>query len=440
LRKSIKIYDIQKLAIPAVISGIAEPILSITDTIVVGNMTENATISLGAVGIVGTFIATLIWVLGQTRSVFASIISQALGQKNLENVKSLPAQGILLVISSSILIILIAYFNSGGLFYFYGAAENQLKFCVEYFDIRIWGLPFTLLTIAVFGIFRGLQNTYYPMIIAITGASLNILLDIVFVYGVDGLISPMYIKGAAYASLISQLTMAILAAILLYKKTDFRLTIKFPFHSKIKTFILMLGNLAIRTISLNVALNLCVIYATNYGEEFIAAHTIAIQIWLFAAFVIDGYSSAGTIISGKLYGEKSYDRLVDFVNKLTKIGFKVGCIMCIFGFILYYPLGKIFNNDPFVLKEFYSIYWIVLLILPLCSIAFIFDGIFKGLGWMRDLRNVLLFSTFIVFVPFMVLFDYYELGLHGVFYAFTLWILARTIPLIIKFKKTFNNL
>ena len=170
------------------------------------------------------------------------------------------------------------------------------------------------------------------------------------------------------------------------------------------------------------------------------SETIAIQIWLFAAFVIDGYSSAGTIISGKLYGEKSYDRLVDFVNKLTKIGFKVGCIMCIFGFILYYPLGKIFNNDPFVLKEFYSIYWIVLLILPLCSIAFIFDGIFKGLGWMRDLRNVLLFSTFIVFVPFMVLFDYYELGLHGVFYAFTLWILARTIPLIIKFKKTFNNL
>ena len=86
MTKSIKISDIQKLAIPALISGIAEPILSITDTIIVGNMAENATISLGAVGIVGSFISMLIWVFGQTRSVIASIIAQALGQKKLEEV------------------------------------------------------------------------------------------------------------------------------------------------------------------------------------------------------------------------------------------------------------------------------------------------------------------------------------------------------------------
>ena len=91
MTKSIKISDILKLAIPALISGIAEPILSITDTIIVGNMTENATISLGAVGIVGSFISMLIWVFGQTRSVIASIIAQALGQKKLEEVKDLPS-------------------------------------------------------------------------------------------------------------------------------------------------------------------------------------------------------------------------------------------------------------------------------------------------------------------------------------------------------------
>ena len=68
MKNNISISDIQKLAIPALISGIAEPILSITDTIIVGNMSENATISLGAVGIVGSFISMLIWVFGQTRS------------------------------------------------------------------------------------------------------------------------------------------------------------------------------------------------------------------------------------------------------------------------------------------------------------------------------------------------------------------------------------
>jgi len=439
LTKSIKISDIQKLAIPALISGIAEPILSITDTIIVGNMAENATISLGAVGIVGSFISMLIWVFGQTRSVIASIIAQALGQKKLEEVEDLPAQGILIIIFSSFLIILLTYFNSEGLFKFYNASGNLLKFCVEYFNIRVWGLPFTLLTIGIFGIFRGLQNTYYPMIIAIVGTILNIVLDIILVYGVEGFINPMFIQGAAYASLVAQVTMAFLAVILLYKKTNIKLAVKFPFNPKIKSFMQMFGNLVIRTASLNVTLYFCNAFATKYGDEFIAAYTIAINLWFLVAFIIDGYSSAGTILSGKLYGEKSYGVLMKFGNDLTKIGVKIGIIMCIIGFVFYYPLGRIFNNDPVVLEEFYNIFWIVLAMLPLCSIAFIFDGIYKGLGWMKDLRNVLLFSTFIIFVPFVILFDHYDLGLHGIFYAFTLWILSRSIPLIIKFRKTFNK-
>ena len=440
MTKSIKISDIQKLAIPALISGIAEPILSITDTIIVGNIPENATISLGAVGIVGSFISMLIWVFGQTRSVIASIIAQALGQNKLKDIQTLPAQGILIIISSSILIILLTYFNSESLFKFYNASGRLLEFCVDYFNIRVWGLPFTLLTIGIFGIFRGLQNTYYPMIIAIVGTILNILLDIILVYGVEGVINPMFIKGAAYASLIAQITMAFLAVVLLYKKTNIKLSIRLPLNPKIKSFLSMFGNLVIRTASLNVTLYFCNAFATKYGDEFIAAYTIAINLWFLVAFIIDGYSSAGTILSGKLYGEKSYKVLMEFGNNLTKIGVKIGFIMCVIGFVFYYPLGRIFNNDPVVLQEFYNIFWIVLAMLPLCSIAFIFDGVYKGLGWMKDLRNVLLFSTFIIFVPFVILFDYYNLGLHGIFYAFTLWILARSIPLIIKFKKTFNKL
>ena len=440
MTNSVKISDIQKLAIPALISGIAEPILSITDTIIVGNMDENATISLGAVGIVGSFISMLIWVFGQTRSVIASIIAQALGQKKLKEVKDLPAQGILIIIFSSFLIILLTYFNSEGLFKIYNASGNLLKFCVEYFNIRVWGLPFTLLTIGIFGIFRGLQNTYYPMIIAIVGTILNIVLDVILVYGVEGFINPMFIQGAAYASLLAQICMAFLAVILLYKKTNIKLAVKFPFNPKIKSFMQMFGNLVIRTASLNVTLYFCNAFATKYGDEFIAAYTIAINLWFLVAFIIDGYSSAGTILSGKLYGEKSYGVLMKFGNDLTKIGVKIGIIMCIIGFIFYYPLGRIFNNDPVVLQEFYNVFWIVLAMLPLCSIAFIFDGLYKGLGWMKDLRNVLLFSTFIIFVPFVILFDHYELGLHGIFYAFTLWILSRSIPLIIKFRKTFNKL
>ena len=54
------------------------------------------------------------------------------------------------------------------------------------------------------------------MVIAIIGTLLNIVLDIIFVYGIDGFISPMYIRGAAYASLIAQITMAVIALSLIH--------------------------------------------------------------------------------------------------------------------------------------------------------------------------------------------------------------------------------
>ena len=72
---------------------------------------------------------------------------------------------------------------------------------------------------------------------------------------------------------------------------------------------------------------------------------------------------------------------------------------------------------------------------PICAIAFIFDGIFKGLGWMKDLRNVLLFSTFIVFIPTIIITDFYNLKIVGIFIAFTVWVIARGLPLVIKFYK-----
>ena len=93
-----------------------------------------------------------------------------------------------------------------------------------------------------------------------------------------------------------------------------------------------------------------------------------------------------------------------------------------------------------MLEEFYKVFWIILAMQPLCALAFIFDGVFKGLGKMEYLRNVLLFSTLMVFIPVIFTTDALDYKLHGIFIAFTLWIIARGLPLIIKFRKTFNTL
>ena len=249
---NISLRQINRLAIPALISGVSEPILSITDTAIVGNIDVNATESLAAVGIVGTFISMLVWVLGQTRSALSSIVSQYLGANKLEEIKSLPAQAIFLITSLSIIIILTTYPFAENIFKLYNASDLILDYSADYYRIRVFGFPFTLFTIAVFGAFRGLQNTFYPMIIALVGSLSNIVLDVVLVYGVDGIIEPLNIQGAAYASVIAQLLMAICAAYYLLRKTEIPLRLSFPFNKEIKRFILMILNLFVRTVALNV--------------------------------------------------------------------------------------------------------------------------------------------------------------------------------------------
>lgn len=440
MKTIINFKTINKLAIPATIAGIAEPLLSITDTAIVGNIPVDGIESLAAAGIVGSFLSMLIWILGQTRSAISAIISQYLGAGKLEEVKTLPAQAIFLNIGLSIVILLSTVFIVEEIFQLLNASGKILNYCISYYSIRVWGFPLTLFVFAVMGIFRGLQNTYWPMVIAITGAVLNVILDVILVYGIDGLLEPLYLDGAAYASLIAQAIMAIMAFILLLTKTDISLKLKFPVHPELGRLVIMSLNLFVRAIALNTALILAVREATALGDVYIGAHTIAINIWLFSAFFIDGYGAAGNIMGGKLLGAKDYNGLWFLAKKITLYGLFVSLILMGLGFIFYYPIGSLFSKETLVLNTFYTIFFIVILGLPMNTLAFVLDGLFKGLGEMKYLRNTLLSATFLGFVPTLFLGKYLEWDLTGIWIAFTVWMLIRGGALVWKFRKKFRPL
>lgn len=437
LKTDISFKRINALAIPALIAGIAEPLISITDTAIIGHIDFNAKESLGAIAIVGSFLSMLIWVFAQIRSAISSIVSQYLGANKLDEIKTLPAQATLIVVSISILILLVTYPFAETIFKAFGAEGPILSYAIEYYKIRIFGFPFTLFVFAIFGTFRGLQNTIYPMIIAMIGALLNIILDILFVYGVEGWIPAMNIQGAAYASVISQVTMAVVAAVLLLKTTSIKLKIVTPFNKEIPRLVKMVLDLFLRTIALNAALIFAVYMATSYGIDSLAAYGIGIQLWYFGAFMVDGYSSSGNIISGRLLGAKEYDTLIKLGNRLLICGLITGLILTSVGFILYDYIGEIFIKESSVLNRFNEVFWIILIMQPLCAITFIFDGMFKGMGETAYLRNLLLISTTFVFIPSLLIFDQFDYQLYGIWYTFLLWIVARGFPLMIKFRRKF---
>ena len=431
---------INKLAIPAIIAGIAEPLLSITDTAIVGNIKVNPIESLAAVGIAGSFIAALVWIFAQTRSAISAIVAHYLGAKKLEDIKDLPSQIIVinLIISFSIYAFTLLFVEF--IFKLYNAEGLILNYAVDYYKIRALGFPLTLFVFSVFGVFRGMQNTYWPMVISIVGALLNVVLDFVLVYGINGFLAPMNIKGAAYASVLAQLVMAIMAFVLMLKKTPFNFKFKLPFNKELRRLVNLSLNLFVRTLALNVALYLSNAYATKYGNNYIAAQTIAFQLWLFFAFFIDGYSSVGNIISGKLLGERNYKSLKLLSLDLMKYAVIVAVILGLLCAVFYTSIAQIFTQNNLVIQTFEAVFWMVLLMQPLNAVAFVFDGLFKGLAEAKALRNTLLVTTFLGFLPTLLIADYFNLKLYGIWIAFYVWMLLRAGILMVKFKKKYITL
>ena len=247
----------------------------------------------------------------------------------------------------------------------------------------------------------------------------------------------MNIEGAAYASVISQVLMALLSIFFLLKKTSFSLKISRILNKEIPTLLGMIVNLFVRTIALNLALYFATSHATSYGKEYIAAYTIGINLWLLGAFVIDGYSSAGNILAGRLLGNRDYKRLVQLGNQLIRYGICTGLVLTTIGFVFYDSIGSIFIKDESVQQEFQNVFWIILIMQPICAITFIFDAMFKGMGNMAFLRNILLFSTLVIFIPTLHIFDLFDFKLKGVWFTFFIWIIARGLPMIMKFRQKF---
>ena len=108
-------------------------------------------------------------------------------------------------------------------------------------------------------------------------------------------------------------------------------------------------------------------------------------------------------------------------------------------FIFYRPIGALFNKDEIVLQVFTSVFWLVLIMQPINTLAYIFDGFFKGMGDAKLLRNNLIVSTFIGFVPTLLICDYFGFKIHGIWIAFGVWMMMRSFPLMYIFNQRMKN-
>ena len=423
---NVHIKDVNRLAIPAMLAGIAEPLIGIADTAIVGNMPENSTDALAGMGIAVGFFLFMFWVFVQLETALSSLVAQAVGNKTVHKLQSLFSQNMLL----NVVIGVGLYFGTNAclswIFDLYNAEGLQKAFAVEYYEIRSIGFPILLALWGVWGAFRGLQNTSWAMWIMLGGGAINLLLDFLLVYGVRDIIPAMGVAGAAWASLAAQVFMLLISVIILFRKTPFRFKAWWPIHDQFVKLLGMGGSFVIRTLALSTVLQMAMAYATDISPAAMAAHSIAYQLWLLSAFFLDGYANAGLALSGKLLGEKRWGALSDLTGRLIKIGFVVaGIIMLVYGAT--YPwIGGWFSNDPEVVLQFGTIFWIVIITQPLNSIAFTLDGALKGLG-MATFLMVLMVVALVVFAIYLNVIDAFDLGLPWLWGGIVIWMIVRAL-------------
>ena len=429
--------EINRLAIPAILFNITEPLIGLADIAIIGQLENDVTQAQGGVGLAAGLFATLVWGFAQMRTALSAIISRHFGQNNLRPTFSLVPQTLVLTLIIGIIVasLTAGFYDTITNFIYGNISSKTYLYSESYYLIRSIGLPFSLGIALFFGIFRGIQNTTWAMYICLIGGVINIVLDFILILGIDGLIDGMGVKGAAIASIIAQAIMFILSIIFLYKKTPFSLNFSFKKNPFFNEMIHIFWNMFIRTLVLNIVFILANRFANKNGDAQLTAYTIGYNIWIFSSFFIDGFSNAGNALAGKYLGAKDRANLSLLGDKLLKINLSIALILSLVYLICYPVIGSIFNNDPEVNKFFKATFWIIIIAQPFNSIAFTFDGIFKGLGEAVYLRNTLIIGSLFVFTPLLYILDLFDLKLTAVWLSMMGWMIFRGGSLYWKFKK-----
>ena len=419
---------------PAIISGIAEPIIALSDTHFAGHIGPH---DLAAVGIGSSFFLLVLWVLAQTRSAVLAVVARYYGEGRLDDVRDLVPIATWMNVGLGLLFFAVTVPFAGHIFALYNPDPIVLEKAVDFFRLRAIGFPIALSVFAMTGAFRGIQNMRWSMWISVIGASVNLALNPILIFG-WGPIHAMGINGSAIASVIAQSCMCVVAVYVMLTRTPFSLFPTGLYHSELLPLLRNSGNLFARTIALNACYFFGNRFASGFGVAYIGAHSIAMQIWLFSAFFIDGYAAAGSVIAGRLNGERDWTQLHRVSWQVVRVTVFIAAGLSVLYIVGYSHIGSWFTHDPEVLGLFNSVFWMVILTQPINAVAFAWDGIYKGIAASAALRNALIVATFGVFIPTVYICASFGWKLHGVWLAFLLWMIMRAVWLTIAFERKFS--
>ena len=413
---------ILQIAVPSIISNITVPLLGLIDVTIVGHL--GAAAYIGAIAVGGMLFNIIYWIFGFLRMGTSGMTSQAYGKHDLDEVARLLLRSVGVGLLIAIILVTLQYPIRKLAFTFIQTTEEVERLATLYFRICIWGAPAMLGLYGFAGWFIGMQNSRFPMYIAITQNIVNIAASLCFVY-----LFHMKVAGVAWGTLTAQYA-GFLMALLLWRRYYGGLKKHVAWHEVLKKeamlrFFQVNRDIFLRTLCLVIVTLFFTSAGAAQGEIVLAVNTLLMQLFTLFSYIMDGFAYSGEALVGKYVGANNQPALYRTVRQrfIWGVGLSTGFTL------LYFFGGKSFlgllTNEISVIREAENyFYWV--LAIPLTGFAaFLWDGIFIGATATRQMFYSMLVASGSFFLVYYSLHEW--MGNHALWLAFIVYLSLRGI-------------
>lgn len=368
--------EILRLAVPAFLALVAEPLFLLSDAAIVGHL---GTPELAGLGVAAVVLQTVVGLCVFLAYGTTASVARHLGAGDLRAALAQGVDGVWLAVLIGTLATALGIVLTPTLVGAFGVGAEVADHAENYLAIAFLGTTPLLVMLAATGVLRGLQDTRTPLMVAVVGNGLNIVFNVVLVYGLD-----LGIAGSAIGSVLAQVISAAWLLVVVVRAARAHDAPLSPDRAGITAAAHAAVALVVRTLALRACLLVGTYAVTRVGtgatDVNVATHQVAITLWSFLAFALDAIAIAAQALTGRALGSGDVDGTRRLTRRMVRWGWGSGLVAGLALAAVAPFIGALFTTDPEVRELLVPVLLVAALGQPLAGMVFVLDGVLIGAG------------------------------------------------------------
>ncbi|WP_395338730.1 MATE family efflux transporter [Ningiella sp. W23] len=394
-----------RIAIPLILANVTTPLLGLVDTAILGRM--DGLHFLAGAAIASLILTQLYWICGFIKMSITGLSAQSKRKNADTQIKTL-MQGAVFALCMAILILVFQYAIVHAGLWFAQASPELAQTTQDYYYVRVWGAPAALVNLAIIGWLVGQQKSRVILVLQVLVNVINIIASLSLVYGFN-----MGVEGVAAGTVIAEYSLCILSFAYIHQRhTNVYIKRAWFALSQLQPLLSLNWDMLIRNLFLQFTLAFITLRGVQYGTEAAAINAILMQFFALIALGLDGIANAVEALVGERSG--SSDK-AEAVNKQSAINMQVmlGLFWSSAAALLYTLIFWIFgleiiqllSNQSKLIESVQAYLWVIILLPAIAHWCFLFDGVYVGLTKGKTMRNNMILSTLLGFLPCVFIFQ-----------------------------------